>query len=61
MFFFNIILYFPFFKTKLVEHNHAEDTGRVEAAQQAGCLIYRPISTIDSKMNKMPFDCTMLE
>lgn len=44
-----------------VEHNHEEDFGRVEAAQQAGCLIYRSINSIDSKMEKFSFDCTMIE
>ncbi|XP_055304410.1 modifier of mdg4-like isoform X13 [Sitodiplosis mosellana] len=44
-----------------VEHNHEEDISRVEAAQQAGCLIYRSISSIGAKMEKFPFDCTMIE
>lgn len=47
-----------FFK---VEHNHEEDVGRVEAAQQAGCLIFRTISSIGAKIEKFSFDCTMLE
>lgn len=44
-----------------VEHNHEEDISRVEAAQQAGCLIYRSINSIDAKMEKFSFDCTMIE
>ncbi|XP_031625137.1 modifier of mdg4-like isoform X11 [Contarinia nasturtii] len=43
-----------------VEHNHDEDIGRVEAANQAGCLIYKSISQI-GKMEKFSFDCTMIE
>lgn len=51
---------FRFFYFK-VEHNHEEDVSRVEAAQQAGCLIFRTISSIGAKMEKFSFDCTMIE
>lgn len=44
-----------------VEHNHVEDTSRVEAAEQAGCLIYRSMSSIGSRMDKLAFDCTMTD
>lgn len=63
VFSFSFILY-KFFDRRtqnLVEHNHEEDIGRVEAAQQAGCLIYRSISSIGAKMEKFSFDCTMIE
>lgn len=49
------------FGGKTVEHNHEEDISRVEAAQQAGCLIYRSIGSIGAKMEKFSFDCTMIE
>lgn len=50
-----------FFAIYEVEHNHPEDTSRVESAQQAGCLIYRTISSINGKMDKMAFDCTLID
>lgn len=63
---FQIFLSFSFFYFILinlcaVEHNHEEDHSRVDAARQAGCLIYQQISTIGSKMDKFSFDCTMIE
>lgn len=35
--------------SSIVEHNHLEDTSRVEAAQQSNCLIFKRISTIGMK------------
>lgn len=44
-----------------MEHNHIEDINRVQAAEQAGCLIYRSMSDIGNRMDKLAFDCTMTD
>lgn len=62
LFFFSFYECYDFIQLLAVEHNHVEDFVRVEAAQQAGCLVYRTISSIGgSKVGKFAFDCTMIE